>query len=156
MECIKVKNLLSAYQDGELKEAIRVQLKLHLLTCAGCRQEYQQLQEAWGALNRVSSIEPSANYMGRFWAKAAEETQETGVHHAIKNLLGYKRWVPALLTFCLVVIILSMPMLGEIKQQHELAQIPAGDLQMLQHMDMAANFDTVRDFTVIRDLRKTT
>jgi len=48
MRCLKVRSLLSAYSNGELKESVQLAVSEHLAACVGCRQSasfYRTLSE---------------------------------------------------------------------------------------------------------------
>jgi anti-sigma factor RsiW len=54
-ECSEVKELLSAFLDGELEEAPRRGVAAHLKGCAACRREMQLLASLDEALGRLSA-----------------------------------------------------------------------------------------------------
>jgi anti-sigma factor RsiW len=54
MNCQRVRQALSAYQDGELRPALGMEVEHHLQSCPTCRAEQNSLQELVKRLRRVS------------------------------------------------------------------------------------------------------
>lgn len=54
LSCEDVKNLLSAYYDGELGVAAQQQVAEHLAACEACREEYEQLKVLGGAFGALA------------------------------------------------------------------------------------------------------
>lgn len=56
MNCVSVKENLSAYIDGELEEGLENELKEHMEKCGGCRREYDELLEIAELLRAVPDV----------------------------------------------------------------------------------------------------
>lgn len=54
LSCEDVKNLLSAYYDGELGVAAQQQVAEHMAACEACREEYEQLKALSGAFGALT------------------------------------------------------------------------------------------------------
>jgi predicted anti-sigma-YlaC factor YlaD len=153
MECREVKNNLSAYLDRELDIRLTQEMENHLKSCPGCLQESQQMSRAWEMLDLAPQLEPSPDYMSRFWTKAAaQESAHERFLKGIKALLGNGRLIPVATTLSLMLIIGSTVLVHQISLQNDLNQLKPDDIEMLQHIDLAEHFETLKDFGVIRDL----
>jgi len=152
MECQEVKNNLSAYLDRELAPGLMKMIETHLEACPSCLQESRQMARAWDSLELAPKIEPSADFMSRFWTKAA--VQETGYERFIKGIKvwGNVRLIPIATTLSLMLIIGSSVLVHQITLQNDLNQLKPDDIDMLQHIDLAEHFETIKDLGVIRDL----
>ena len=58
----RIRESLSAYVDGEVTEAERLQVERHLETCADCRAEADSLRSLVGLLRRMPEIEPPRSF----------------------------------------------------------------------------------------------
>lgn len=54
----RLRELLSAYLDGEVTEEERLQVDAHLEACVSCRGELEQLRGVVGLLRRMPQVEP--------------------------------------------------------------------------------------------------
>lgn len=153
MQCPEIKNNLSAYLDRELDFKIMKEIEVHLGSCPGCLQESQQMASAWGLLDLTPQIEPSPDYVSRFWTRvAAQETAYERFLRGFKGLLDNRRFIPVATTLSVMLIIGSTMLVHQINLQNDLNQIKPDDIQMLQHIDLAEHFETIKDLGVIRDL----
>ena len=153
MECREVKNNLSAYHDQELDAGLMKEIEDHLGSCPGCLQESREILRAWDSLDLAPKIEPSPDYMSRFWTKAAaQEPAYERFLKGIKVLWGNSRFIPVATTLSLMLIIGSTVLVHQINLQNGLNQLKPDDIDMLQHIDLAEHFETLKDLGVIRDL----
>jgi len=153
MKCQEVKNELSAYQDHELDPGLMKEIEAHLASCPVCFQASQQMSRAWDLLDLAPQIDPSPDFMSRFWTKAA--AQESGFERFLKGMkvfLGNGRLIPVATSLSLMLIVGSTVLVHQINFQNGLNQLKPDDIEMLQHMDLAEHFDTIKDLGVIRDL----
>ncbi|NYE58407.1 DUF4349 domain-containing protein [Carboxydothermus ferrireducens] len=58
MECNEVRELLSAYIDGEVTAEEKKQVERHLQSCAGCREAYGQYVDMGAVLKMLPFLEP--------------------------------------------------------------------------------------------------
>ncbi|MFZ5449644.1 MAG: zf-HC2 domain-containing protein [Thermodesulfobacteriota bacterium] len=58
MECQEMRELMSAWLDGELDKAMEAALSAHLNECEACRQEWQKLRALESALGRLAAPAP--------------------------------------------------------------------------------------------------
>ena len=89
MDCEKIRELLTAYQDGVLPANEAAEIKTHLLGCQGCQTEERLLKETWNMLNVLEPIEPSPDFRARFWERVREEERKT-------SWLSFPRLVPVM------------------------------------------------------------
>ncbi|MBF0504150.1 MAG: zf-HC2 domain-containing protein [Candidatus Omnitrophica bacterium] len=153
MECREVKNNLSAFLDRELDPQFFKEIEAHLASCPGCLQESQQMARAWGLLDLAPTIEPSADFVSRFWTKVA--TQESAYERFLrgfKALWGNRRLVPVVTALSLMIIIGSTGVVEQINMQNKLSQMKTDDIEMLKNIDLAEHFETIKDLDIIKDL----
>lgn len=60
MSCREILSMLSAYIDGEVREADADMIREHLAQCASCAREFSLLQRTAGVLASVPEVEPPA------------------------------------------------------------------------------------------------
>ena len=58
MSCEMSKNYMMKYFDGELSETEEAQLKQHLESCCGCREEFRSLRDILAAVEGQANTEP--------------------------------------------------------------------------------------------------
>jgi len=56
MKCHSVQKKLSAYQDRELEPSEQEQVRNHLLSCRGCREQFAELERVWQTLGGLEEI----------------------------------------------------------------------------------------------------
>jgi anti-sigma factor RsiW len=66
-ECDKFMPLLSGLLDGELTTEEARQINDHLIRCASCRDDYEQLQQQSSSLSALSIREPQEEALADFW-----------------------------------------------------------------------------------------
>jgi hypothetical protein len=72
MTCEDVQRKLPAYEAGTLGPAEQAEVLLHARSCPSCREDARTLAVLWRALDALPSLEPSAAFRVRFWAKVRE------------------------------------------------------------------------------------
>jgi anti-sigma factor RsiW len=89
MKCESCLKLLEEYLDGELIEQEAAALNAHLITCAGCAHEFDQLtvdQEIYTRYDRELDSAPS------MWSAIAARTTETGKVIDSRPRLNFREW----------------------------------------------------------------
>jgi anti-sigma factor RsiW len=66
-DCEPFKGLLVGLLDGELTPAETRQINQHLIRCAACRREYEELRETSGKLAAISFQEPEDVVLAQVW-----------------------------------------------------------------------------------------
>lgn len=83
MNCQKASSLLSAYLDRELSAEERRLLRLHLMSCSGCADELQELEQLKYTLGRLCLSGPPAALLPWLRAQIAAQgdllTPEPGI-----------------------------------------------------------------------------
>ena len=156
MKCQDVKNNLAAFLDHELASQLTQEIEGHLRSCPGCQQERQEMAQAWALLDSAPLIEPSPDYISRFWTTVS--TQETAYQRFIRDFkafVGGRHLIPVTTVLSLMLIIGSTGIIGQINMQYQFSQIKPDDMEMLQHLDIAQHFQTIQDYQVIKDLDST-
>ena len=66
-DCEKCKGLLMGLIDGELTPEETSEINAHLIKCAECREEYEQLRETAVKIETISFEEPSDAILKKLW-----------------------------------------------------------------------------------------
>lgn len=75
MTCAKVRELMSAFADGELTGRVSLQVRQHMNACPACADEWEMTMAVKEALALPSDIEPDPDFEARLVAHVfAEET----------------------------------------------------------------------------------
>jgi hypothetical protein len=106
MNCKKIKKILSAYTDGEMREHQRGDISNHLERCNECKKEYETLAHQDNYLKQLGLIEPSFNFRKIFWQKVENAEQEI-LRKKIIWSLPIMKWIPVPV-FCSIGIILFL------------------------------------------------
>ena len=112
MKCDSVQKKLSAYQDGELKPQEQNEVSSHLLNCRSCRDQYEELEQAWHTLGELEEIRPDPWFYSQVRRKIKEPRQKGVVptlHHVFRLLR-----TPAIASILLAIGILAGTYLGNI------------------------------------------
>ncbi len=115
MKCRSVQKKLSAYQDGELDPKEQEQVKIHLLKCQSCSEQFAQLERTWQTLGELKEIHPDPWFYSQLVRKIREPRE--------RDLSLGLQWVfqrirtPAIASILLAVGILAGTYLGNIMTQ---------------------------------------
>jgi hypothetical protein len=71
MRCNEVKERLSAYLDHELDDAAANRLTHHMTHCAGCREQFDDLQRVDALIKGLPELDLGAGFAARVLARAA-------------------------------------------------------------------------------------
>lgn len=66
-ECSQYKSLLMGLMDNELTPEEVNEVDRHLIRCAECREEYEQLRETSGQIEKISFVEPADEVLENLW-----------------------------------------------------------------------------------------
>jgi anti-sigma factor RsiW len=72
MKCSQVQKRLSAFQDGELKPQEQEKVSEHLQNCSACREQYEEMENAWQTLGDLREIPPEPGFYGQLSKKIKE------------------------------------------------------------------------------------
>lgn len=84
MNCGEIKRKLSAFQDKQLPEEQRQIIQDHLVFCESCSSELQELQNVYGLLSQVETID-AAPY---FWAKLSRRMKQSASKQSIRKSIA--------------------------------------------------------------------
>jgi len=73
MNCKQVKLRLSAYQDGELNNAERKNIQLHLQSCKACNNEYEELINLNNRLFNLQTHHLPLNFSAKIMSQVKEK-----------------------------------------------------------------------------------
>jgi len=73
MTCEKTQEKFADYLTGDLDEAGRADVRTHILGCAGCREDLENLTVVWAKLGVLPEEQPSSAVRSRFYAMLEEE-----------------------------------------------------------------------------------
>jgi anti-sigma factor RsiW len=164
MNCSDARPILPLYLDGDLQEAERHRLDVHLETCPECRRELELLEASWQMLGELDEIEPEPFYVSRFFARVeAKMPWHAKLAGFIKGLLAPRPLIPILAAAILVIVIAVGVNQLPPNSDKELAMIQFNgvDPEMVESMDVAEYFDLINeldflsDMEVIQDLDET-
>ncbi len=68
-DCEKYKGLMMGLIDQELSPEESGEINGHLIKCAACRQEYEQLRETGAKIETISFDEPQDEVLKRLWKR---------------------------------------------------------------------------------------
>jgi anti-sigma factor RsiW len=68
MTCEKIQKKFADYLTGDLDEARRADVRTHILDCAACREDLENLTTTWAKLGVLPEEQPSGAVRGRFYA----------------------------------------------------------------------------------------
>ncbi|NLV36939.1 MAG: hypothetical protein GXY17_09740 [Clostridiaceae bacterium] len=71
MNCEKSKDYMMKYFDGETNEADQLLFRQHLQDCSSCKDEYEQLEDIFTALETRTEVEPPDNFEAMVMDKVA-------------------------------------------------------------------------------------
>ena len=112
MKCHSLLKKLSAYQDGELRPQEQNEARSHLLSCQSCRDQYEELEQAWQTLGELEEIHPDLWFYAQLRGRIREPRQKGIVpapHHVFRLLRS-----PAIASILLAVGTLAGAYFGNI------------------------------------------
>lgn len=102
LSCDKMKDLLSAYYDGELGVAAQKQAAEHLASCGECREEFEQLKTLSGAFDTLKFPVYDKEFLETLHARLEAEAKKRGSVRTGRVWSGICKYAAA--AACVVVI----------------------------------------------------
>lgn len=156
MDCQKIKKLIPIYLDKELEPQESQVVKDHLADCQACQKELEAYEQSWAMLGEVEEIQPNPGFIGRFWTHLSlDQSWHEKLFGGIKESLGKRRLVPALVMACVIVVIGSFSMNNYFQAQRTgqmLASLSGDDLIMMENIELAENLDLIAEMDFFEDL----
>ncbi|MBU0469003.1 MAG: zf-HC2 domain-containing protein [Candidatus Omnitrophica bacterium] len=160
MDCKRLKSQIYEYLDNELQEADMQQFSEHLGACAECQKAYEAIKRTWDALEVLPNVEPTPNYMSRFWAEVA--TRQNVVDRARARLSQmFLTWklVPVYVSLCLAISVFAIRNYMQFEQSRQiLAEMSQEEIEMVEYIELAENYELIdeieffEDFEIIQNL----
>lgn len=153
MKCSVIKRKLPLFLDGHLGGKEAAEVKAHLETCVSCKKEMEFLKGTWELLDKWGEISPSPDFKSSLYKRIAQEEVVREKERAIASFKLKPRLIPLFATLSVALIIgayftnsfLSL-------NAKRLAQLTEGqDIQMLQDLELAENFDIIQDINNLED-----
>ena len=72
MECLKIEDLLSPYQDGELYEMLKQTVENHLVSCTSCKQKLSELEFISNAIEGMGEVATEDNFTRQIMAEVSK------------------------------------------------------------------------------------
>lgn len=151
-----VEELLIAHSRGELEEAERARVEVHLAGCAACRESLAAYAGLMGELERSAPPAPPIQW-GAYRAELREKLER---QTARRSSVGSWTWrpAPALVAAGLLAALVYVGLPGGIREPaggDQLAfenAILASRLDMIAKLDVMQRLDVLEDFDVINRL----
>jgi anti-sigma factor RsiW len=102
MKCNKIKIMLSAYFDGELKPEEEKTVIEHLKSCGSCAGELEYLKQTRKLFARTERIEPGPFFETRLFNRI-EESRET-IWSPLSHFRVLRRLIPAFAAVAVIVL----------------------------------------------------
>lgn len=112
MKCQNIQKKLSAYQDRELEPKEQEQVKIHLLGCRDCREQFAELDRIWKIVGQLEEIHPDP-WFYRQLTRKIREPREQGQIPGVQWVFQMLR-TPAIASILLAIGILAGAYLGNI------------------------------------------
>ncbi|OLN21382.1 anti-sigma factor [Domibacillus antri] len=81
----QIVHLMHEYLDGEIEEATKKELKLHLDTCADCKKHYAELKKTIALVQSASHIEAPAGFTAKVMALLPREGKKIGIERWFRH-----------------------------------------------------------------------
>lgn len=152
MDFEQFKKLIPEYTENLLQGEELQSFREFLANSKEAQNELESYQKTWEMLSEVREIEPSPNYVSRFWTEIS--TRESWLERALKSFIK-PRLVPTLATAC-VLLIVGFFVFKNYTQIQDPEAILAGldedEIEMVENIELAENFDIIEDIDFLEDL----
>ena len=78
MECRSIKELIVRYSSGDIVESEKSLVDLHIRECDSCEEYFVRSERLWDTLDTWEEIEPSGEFVAKFWDKVSIEEEKAG------------------------------------------------------------------------------
>jgi len=150
------KRQIPEYLEKELEPQKFQEFEEYLSNHPEAQKELKAFQQSWDMLDEVETIEPSPNYISRFWTTVSEEkTWQEKLKKGFKEALVGRRLAPVMGTVFILMIVSIFAIKNYIDIQRTdqmVAYLNENDLEMIEHVEMAENFDILEDMEFYEDL----
>ncbi len=155
MTCEKIQKLLTIYLDNDLQPNDNHIVRTHLLSCQACQNEAKALEKTWALLGEIPEIEPSPNYISRFYTKLSFEKSLYGQFlEKARRFIKSRIFVPSLVAMLAVIVVgvLTFANYQRFEDANRtMASIKDDDVQMLEQLELAQHFDVLEEMDFLED-----
>jgi len=132
---------LTAYVDGELSPQLTTAVRAHLAGCAACRSTEALLRGTVATLDALPAFEPSV-----------------GLRHSVMERLDappstlgerLRRWLPPSVFLPSAAVLVSAVVVAVLLTSGSLGHRLPAELRDSQALDVAMNYDVLRDYDVL-------
>jgi len=169
MKCKQLESTAIAYLDGSLSSRQREAIASHLEECSACRERIQGLAGVMGILSEWEGIRPSPFFNTRLAQRIEQEATAARGWESLRFWSLFRPMTRPLFTtalvavFALAIVLLqySPAPLETVTQEPAapmVAAVSAGgvdDLTLYSKMPMLEDWDILRNFEVLQELRDT-
>ncbi len=154
MNCPSIQKLIPLYLDQQLAPEQFKLVKAHLTNCPDCQQEVDLYNRSWELLNNIKEIEPSPDYVSRFW---------TEVSHL---RAWYEKYLPALppwaqpgwrlsVVFSFGLVIVTTFFIWKnfdlYQLDAKLAKLDPQEMEVVENIELAQNFEVIEEMELLED-----
>ena len=155
MKCGDIQNLIPMYLDEALEAEEIEKVSSHVKGCSLCQKELANYKASWDMLGEWTDIQPSANYVSRFWTKVSlQKKWYEKLWEIIQENIQYKRLVPVLVTACVMMVVSSVFMYNYSQKgidNRRLAKVDVMDIEMVENIELAENLDVIENLEFFED-----
>jgi predicted anti-sigma-YlaC factor YlaD len=159
LNCKQIKELIPSYLDNELDIKKHRAVEKHINACQICKKETVLHARTWNLLKKWEDIEPNPNYISRFWAEVAyRKPWQEKLFESIKSIIGIiskNSLIPVLVTWGIVIMVGFIAATTYLKKQDAvklLTNLSPNELEMIEYIDLADNFEIVQNLEFFEDL----
>lgn len=159
MKCQAIQKLLPLFLEGALERKEAESVNQHITACPACQKELHLYRQSWEMLKDLKDIEPSRDYMSRFWTRVSLETSPVE-----RFMLGLKTLIPARQVMAMGIALSMIVMMFVVGGQHvleikrtnaALAKITPDEFELVadkENFELAKHFDVIEDIDFLKDL----
>ena len=114
--CKDIRKKLSAFQDGEVNQAQKESIEIHLQSCRECKKEIAAMMHTYQSIDKLPQIEPDP----MFTQQVMERINNTSLLDRFLNNVLRPLPVPAAMTAMVIIGLLSGTLLGNLVIQNQL------------------------------------
>ena len=155
MKCDEIQKLLPIFLDEALEADEMQSVESHVKDCKACQKELAAYKASWEMLGDVEEIQPSANYISRFWTEVSQQKKwYEKLGEFFKETFLKKRLAPSLAAICMVVIISGVLIHNYSNTSQDpmiLVSKEGIDIEMVENIELAENFEIIQDLEFFED-----
>jgi Putative zinc-finger len=148
--CRRIRENLSAYQDGELKPGARRVIEEHMRECAECRAHYQELKDTWRLLDELEEPIIHRELSDAVWAQI-EEDRKAGWIGRLERATG----ASGLMSGLAASIAAAVFLFGVYVSSKPIADLPTpAERECILYLDMLRDIETLEQMEMVTYVRQ--